>query len=103
MTNKEIAQTIIEQIKATDYLALGRYGANQYVALDETSERAGGLMFKCSGTKVQRGGKCVIELMHNDTYTVTVGRLVKADFKILGKSDDVHAEELVTHLESMIG
>ena len=42
----EIAKTIMNQIKAIDFCALGAYGAKNYVALPENDNYQGGLDFK---------------------------------------------------------
>jgi hypothetical protein len=103
--SQQIAKTILDQIKAIDFWALGAYGAHEYVALseDEKTSRLGGVMFKCSGTKLLRGGRAIIELKANDTYTIRVGRMVKGGFVKLTEHSDAHAEDLVNVLEEAIG
>ncbi len=98
-----IAKTIHEQINMLEPWALARYGAKQLRAMPEADGRLGGLMFKCSGVKIKRGGLCTIELMPNDLYKITVGRLSKFEFKKTFEADGVFAEDLVLHLEEAIG
>lgn len=103
MDTKQIAQTIVNQCKAIDFFALARYGANGYVFLDCNDKRRGGLQFKCSGSKIKRGGRVMIELTSMDLYKITLGRVSKHEFKQLKQIDDVYAENLIDVLEDMIG
>jgi len=102
---KQIAQTIIDQIKATNYLALASWGAHQYTILpeDESIGRLGGLSFKCSGMKIQRGGLAFVELMANDTYKIRVGRMTKGSWNGLYKIEGAYCDMLVACLDEAIG
>ena len=66
---KHIAQTIIAQIKAADRWCLAACGARDYVALDATEDRIGGLSFRVT-IKPNLFHKVIIELTHSDDYRV---------------------------------
>ena len=101
----EIAKTIQKQIKAIDFWALGAWGANTYVALSENSEKGvlGGLQFKCSGSKVRKGGLVTIELNGKDLYDITLYRVRGINVTVLAESKDVFCDMLVNVLDEMIG
>ncbi len=66
-----IAKTIREQIMAGDYWCLAACGARSYVALDENSDRRGGLSFRVT-INPRLFHKIIIELTHMDEYKVTL-------------------------------
>ncbi len=99
----EISNTILAQIKASDKWALAAWGANQFIALNESNLIRGGVEFKCSGSKVRRGGKVVIELNSSDLYDVTLYRISGVNVKVLGERKGVFFDELVTALDELIG
>lgn len=99
----EISNTILTQIRAFDRMALAAWGANTFIALNETARIRGGVEFRCSGSKVRRGGKVVIELNGSDLYDVTLYRISGVNVKVLGEKKGVFFDELVTALDELIG
>ncbi len=65
----EIANTIINQIKVLDRLALMCYGAKNFIALPKSKQYQGGVQFYVSGLKHK--GYVKIELRWVDDYSVT--------------------------------
>lgn len=67
MESKQIATTIIEQIKCTDRAALMAWGARQFIALNEEARgeklQLGGLQMTVSGLKF-KGKVLVLSLIH---------------------------------------
>lgn len=98
-----IANEIIKQLKAFDFWALARWGAKDYRSMSDNGDRRGGLQFKCSGSKVVRGGYASIELMPSDTYTVKVVKIIGEKMTVLGECQGVYFDGLVEVLEEMIG
>jgi hypothetical protein len=83
MTSLEIANTILDQIRAADRAALMAWGANKFVALSEEKVgenfSLGGIKFNVRGLKYT--GTVVVRLMANDTYRIEIGRPYKGQFK----------------------
>jgi hypothetical protein len=76
MTNQQqIALTIRDQIKAGDFWCLPTCGARDFIALDATDERRGGLKFRVT---ITRGTKhyIIITLTHMNEYHVQRIKLV---------------------------
>jgi hypothetical protein len=65
----QIAQTIIQQIKAGDAWCLAACGARDNVALDANDDRRGGLMFRVT-INPRLFHKIIIELTWMDEYKV---------------------------------
>ena len=103
MTNRqEVAKTIMSQIKATDYWALGAWGANNYIATEYKGMNC--LKFKVSGTKAKRGSWVIVSLNEGtDTYEVTIYRLLKGNFKIDNEAEGVYCDSLVQVIDGMVG
>jgi len=101
-----IAKTIIQQIKATDYWALGAWGARNYVALNGGKEKhgyiLGGIQFDISGKKLQRGGKVLVYLMGNDTYTVRVIRIHGTNVNEVKLVKEVYCDDLMRIIDQII-
>lgn len=108
MTNKEIAQTILNQIKATDPAALMAWGVRNCVALPEQKiliqgaekVQLGGVQFNVNGLKFR--GKVLVRLMGSDTYTVEIGRIYKGAWKVKEQREDVYCDELMAHIDGLI-
>ena len=64
----EIANTIINQINAIDRFALGAYGANNFIAYEESESYEGGLSFDVNGLHFQ--GKVYVMLNWLDEYEI---------------------------------
>lgn len=103
-----IAKTILSQIKAADYWALAAWGANNYVAYTEGDQGGeigyilGGIQFNVRGAKVNRGGRVIVYLMPNDTYTVRVGRLYRNKWKDIKIVHDVYCDMLMNVIDRII-
>lgn len=95
--SKQIARTILDQIKTLDFFALGAWGANGYLALEN------GVVFKCSGSKIKRGGKVRITLNGNDLYDIELFRIRGAKVTTLGTAKDIFCDDLVNQLDYLIG
>ncbi len=96
----EIANTIKHQIVAQSPAALMSYAARDFVALNETDNRHGGLQFRTSGYKHK--GLVVINLMFNDTYTIETVKIRKGEVKVCDSYDDVYADQLIEVLDHMV-
>jgi hypothetical protein len=105
MTNLEIANTILDQIRATDRMALWAWGAKDFMALNGSDDKAkevslGGVQFKVNGAKHK--GTVVVNLMANDTYTVTIGSVRKGEWKVKTITDDVYCDNLMEIIDGLI-
>ncbi len=95
-----IGQTIIAQIKAQDFWALGAWGC--------TFTRDHRPMLTETGVHIPAGraGKIVIDLdMATDTYKVRIGKLNKrtCEWKCSFEAEGVQVEELVRVIDSGLG
>lgn len=104
--SRNIAQTILSQIKATDFWALGAWGARNYVSYSEGQQEVGyilgGVQFDVSGLKLPRGGKVIVYLMGNDTYTVRVVKVWGTKVSEVAKVSDVYCDELMNVIDRII-
>ena len=98
-TEQQIAETIMQQIRATDKWAMGAWGARERVILNQTSERRGGLMFRVSGSKLR--GKVTIELTYLDTYNVTSYRFRNHQAHVVSAATDIYCDRLMDTVNSM--
>lgn len=96
--NKEIGQTIINQIKYADVWFLPSVGATKFTYLESTNEFQGGLRFKCNGLRHQ--GIVEILLKWIDTYTI---RFIDSNQKQVKEVNDVYCDELVQVLDYVEG
>jgi hypothetical protein len=111
MNSKQIAETILEQIKATDRAALMAWGAKNLCAL-ETKQIAdqvqlGGLRMSVNGLKFK--GTVIVRLMASDTYTIEIGKVNMSKKSInfgewicKGKMEEIYCEELMNAIDAMI-
>lgn len=98
METQQIAQTIRSQIGMRNLMFLG---ANKFMALSNDGIYRGGLQFNCSGTKLLRGGKCLVKLNGYDEYEITIGTVRGTKWTVKHKVDGVHCEqlaEMIIHL-----
>jgi hypothetical protein len=106
MNNVQIAQTILEQIKASDKMALWAWGAKKFVALDTGraelggDTQLGGVKFSVNGLKYN--GTVMVRLMANDTYTVEIGRPYKGQFKVKSKLEGVYCDMLADIIDGLV-
>jgi len=96
----EIANTIKQQIVAQSPMALMSYAARDFVALNETDTKHGGLQFRTSGHKHK--GLVLINLDHNDTYTVETVKIRKGEVKTCETQSYVYADQLIEVLDRMV-
>ena len=96
----EIVNTIKQQIVAQSPMALMSYAARDFVALNETDTKHGGLQFRTSGHKHK--GLVLINLMVNDTYTVETVKIRKGQVKVCDSYDNVYADQLIEVLDHMV-
>jgi hypothetical protein len=104
---KEIAMTIIDQIRCSDRMALMAWGASNYVSLcegeiPEIGYILGGIQFNVRGAKVNRGGRVIVYLMGNDTYTVRVGRVYNGQWKDIKIVNEVYCDNLMEIIDNII-
>ncbi len=105
MNSREIAQTILEQIKYLDHMALMAWGSKHLIALSSEDRpngkrQIGGLQMTVNGMKFR--GQVLIRLMANDTYTIECGTLFKTNWKMKHQLEDVYCEQLVEIIDSLI-
>ena len=97
-TEERIARTILEQIKANDVWALAAYGAKNFIAHNADNSKLGGVQFDVNGLNFK--GRVIIELMFDDTYTITFGKLnVKYEWNEIKKVEGVYFDMLVDVLD----
>ncbi len=97
MSNIQVQQTILEQIKATDKWALGAWGARELKASDNS------LYFRVNGTKLKRGWIEVEYVEGLDLYTVRAIQMYKAERKIKAEETHVYGDVLVSVIDSIVG
>lgn len=98
MSNPEVAKTIMSQINTLDRWAFGAWGARQFVYGDNF------IQFKCSGTKIKRGGIATIELDYGkDLYNIKLQRVYNFEVTTLNEIEGIYADQLVEILDSYIG
>ncbi len=95
---KEIANTILQQIKYADRWALAAYGARNFTPLSECNEFQGGVKFQCDGLRHQ--GTVVIQLKWIDTYTIS---FLTTNGKVDKVVNDIFCDELVSVLDYIEG
>lgn len=117
---KEIANIILDQIKAIDPRALWAWGVKpkSFIALDETDKRLGGLQFDPSNCPHLKRGRVHISLNGLDLYDITVYRWgrQKSKFqlspnktsydsvlKVVETFEGAYAEDLVRILDRILG
>lgn len=92
----QIAKTIMGQIKAIDILALGDWGAKDFVAMRD------GLKFKTSGAVKWKGYVYVKYDYGMDLYNVIFGRVRKTEWIVDKEVDGVYAEDLVDIIDGKV-
>ena len=102
-----VAKTIIQQIKATDFWALGSWGAKNYVFYREGEQGKygyilGGIQFDVNGAKCKRGTKVIIFLMGDDTYKVRIVRVYNSELTEIKTVDNVYCDELMSTIDEII-
>lgn len=92
-----IAKTILEQIKALDFWALGAWGAKELVAMND------GLKFKTSGMVQWKGYVHVKYNRGTDLYDIDFFRIRSSQIKIDKAVQGVFVEDLVETINSQVG
>ena len=92
-----IAQTILSQIKAIDFWAMGAWGAKDLVAMHD------GLKFKTSGMVKWKGYVYVKYDYGQDLYDVIFARIRKMEWVEDYKIEGVYVEDLVRIIDSQVG
>jgi hypothetical protein len=101
MNAQEVANTIIDQIKATDRSALMSWAARGF---KYSSKELGSLTFMVSNNpKVKSNAFVEVTLMGNDTYTVSVYRMQKGEQKIIKVVEEVYCDMLVDIIDNILG
>jgi hypothetical protein len=95
---KDIANTILQQIKYADKWALAAYGARNFIPLPECKIFQGGLKFQCNG--LRHRGTVVIQLKWIDTYTIS---FLSMNGKVEKVVKDTYCDELVSVLDYIEG
>lgn len=98
----EVAQIILQQIKALNYWALGSWGARDYVG-GKIYDGNEGIKFKVNGTKTKRGSWIMITLNGKDLYDIRLYRIYKMEVIWEKEENDVFCEDLVEIIDSMVG
>ena len=109
-TTMNITKTIMNQIKAIDFWAMGAWGTRNKVSLNETDKRLGGFQFDIKCPKV-KNGRVLIELNGLDLYNVTVYRKTrkKVDgifmphMPVVKEVENLYAEDLVRVIDGIVG
>jgi hypothetical protein len=92
---QQIAQTILRQIKAADFWCLGACGARDYVALDRTDKRRGGIMFRVT-IQPRKFHKIVVTYTAMDDYDVELVLIDRKTYthKVEKSASGVYADNL---------
>ena len=107
MNATQIAQTIIEQIRTlTPGPVFWSWGPSAFRAVKENQIQGineaylGGLLFYVRGMKHK--GHVFVSLALNDTYTVSIGNVVKGQMKLKKQVNDVYFDELGEIIDGLI-
>jgi hypothetical protein len=92
-----IAKTILAQIKALDFWALGAWGAKELVAMND------GLKFKTSGMVKWKGYVYVKYNYGTDLYDIEFFRVRSAQIKMDKSVQGVFVEDLVETINAQVG
>ena len=108
LQEREIASTILKQIKATDFWALGAWGANQYISLnagpgpENIGPICGGVQFKVKTPKYSKGVRVIIYYTADDLYTVRVIRIIGTTVTEIETSAGIYFDSLVDCIDRII-
>lgn len=93
----EIAKTILGQIRAMDYHAMGAWGAKDLVAMRD------GFKFKTSGMVRWKGYVYVKYDEGQDLYNVVFGQVRNAEWKVVKQVDGVFVDMLIDIIDAQVG
>ena len=99
MSNKEVAQTILSQIKAIDFWALGSWAARNYTILND---QMGGVQFKINCPKLKNAFVQVV-LNGSDLYDIRFFKVWGGKITVDETVNDVYAENLVNVIDGRVG
>ena len=107
MNATQIAQTIIEQIRTvTPGAVFWSWGPSAFRTVRENQIQGinenylGGLLFYVRGMKHK--GHVFVSLALNDTYTVSIGNVVKGQMKLKKQINEVYFDELGAIIDELI-
>ena len=108
----EIANTILSQIKALDFWALGSWGSHGYTAektgpladgaFKDEYIRGGGVTFKVKTPKYPTSTWVRVFLMGSDTYSIEIVNMRVNNYKTINSCQDVYCDQLVYVIDSLI-
>lgn len=101
--DKQIAQTILQQIKAIDFWALGAWGAKDYTILSKEYSGASGVRFKTSGMVSWKGFVAIRYNEGSDLYDIEFFRIWKRNKKVDKSVEGVYVENLIEVINSQVG
>ncbi len=93
---KEIAQTIMQQIKSIDSRAFMAWGSKEYQITKE------GLQFKVGGLAKFKGLVHVKYNRGNDMYDIDFAKVRKGEYIVVTNIDNVFADQLVDCIDSVV-
>jgi len=97
-TKTGLAKAILNQIKTIDFWSLGAYGAKNYAAVSENTERLGGVSFQVNG--IHHKGWATIHLTWMDDYTIIFHNHNR---EIVKTVEGVYCDQLVEVLDYIEG
>lgn len=107
MTSQHIAHTILNQIKAlTPPYVFWSWGPSAFKSVKENQIQGinenylGGLVFYVRGMKHK--GHVMVSLALNDTYTVTIGNVVKGTMKSKKQVNEVYFDQLGEIIDELV-
>ena len=92
-----IAQTILDQIKTIDPMALPAWGAKDLMNMGD------GLKFKTTGMTPYKGYVYIKYVAGRDLYEVQFFRFRKLEMKMDKVVEDVYAQDLVSVIDNFVG
>ena len=104
----DVGNTIIQQIKALDRMALPAWGAKNMMTfkggqkfIGVNFSHKGGFQMDVKGPKFR--GRVLVFLTGSDTYNLVFGTIRSSEWKVKKIVDDIYAEDLVRVLDDVIG
>ncbi len=97
-TSIQIAQIILNQIKSIDRSALFAWGAKNYVALPESKDFQGGVIFKVNGLTFK--GWVKVELTWLDEYKIS---FINKKAEVIKSYEGVYCDMLVDIIDYVEG
>ena len=97
---REIAQTIMSQIKYVDPYAFWAWGSKDYTALPQGENQRGGLRFRVNGAKFK--GLVKVVLTGADLYDVYLIRNYKGQEIVKDSIKEIFCEDLMATIDQKI-